>query len=146
MTTMLNFTMITEHLEQGSVTLTQLLKEQLIVVKSTLRTINETLTDVEYNEQKMRQGLTALQSHVTTLGTQEENATHLLSLKITLDHIVRALDAAQTTLRNLDILVESIAIAQKGTLAPRVMSPSMLLDALRNSSSFFHGTQLSLFH
>jgi len=88
-----------QHLEQGSVTLTQLLKEQLIVVKSTLGTINETLTDVEYNEQKMREGLTALQSHVTTFGTQVENTTHLLSLKITLeDHIVRALDAAQTTL------------------------------------------------
>lgn len=127
-----------EHLEQGSITLTQLLKEQLIVVKSTLGTINETLTDVEYNEQKMREGLNTLQSHLTTFGTQIENATHLLSLKITLeDHIVRALDAAQTTLRNLDILVESIAIAQKGTLAPRVMSPSMLLEALRNSSSFF---------
>ena len=127
-----------EHLEQGSVTLTQLLKEQLIVVKSTLGTINESLTDVEYNEQKMREGLTALQSHVTTFGTQVENATHLLSLKITLeDHIVRALDAAQTTLRNFDILVVRIAIAQKGTLAPRVMSPSMLLDALRNSSSLF---------
>ena len=38
-----------EHLEQGSVTLMQLLKEQLIVVKSTLGIINETLTYVEYN-------------------------------------------------------------------------------------------------
>ena len=127
-----------EHLEQGSITLKQLLKEQLIVVKSTLGTVNATLTDVEYNEHKMREGLVALQSHVATFGTQVENATHLLSLKITLeDHIVRALDAAEAVLRNFDILVDNIATAQKGTLAPQVIPPSMLLDALRNSSSFF---------
>jgi hypothetical protein len=127
-----------EHLEQGSTTLTQLLKKQLIVVKSTLGSVNATLIDVEYNEHKMREGLVALQSHVATFGTQVENATHLLSLKVTLeDHIVRALDAAEAVLRNLDILVGSIATAQKGALAPRVISPSMLLDALRNSSSFF---------
>ena len=127
-----------EHLEQGSTTLTQLLKKQLIVVKSALGTVNATLTDVEYNERKMREGLGALQSHVATLGTQVDNATHLLSLKITLEnHIVRALDAAEAVLRNFDILVDSIATAQKGTLAPRVISPLILLDALRNSSSFF---------
>jgi hypothetical protein len=39
-----------DHLEQGSTTLTELVKQQLIVVKSTLGTFNETLTDVEYNE------------------------------------------------------------------------------------------------
>ena len=85
----------------------------------------------------MREGLVALQSHVATFGTHVGNATHLLSLKITVeDHIVRALDAA-AVLRNFDILVDSIATAQKGTLAPLVIPPSMLLDALRNSSSFF---------
>ena len=39
-----------ERFEQGSTTLTQLVKQQLIVVKSTLRVFNETLSDVEYNE------------------------------------------------------------------------------------------------
>ena len=38
-----------DHLEQGSTTLTELVKQQLIV-KSTLGTFNETLTDVDYNE------------------------------------------------------------------------------------------------
>jgi hypothetical protein len=103
-----------EHLEKGSITLTQLLKQQLIVVKSALGTVNATLTDVKYNERKMREGLVALQSHVAAFGTQVENATHLLSLKITLeDHIVRALDAAEAVLRNLDVLVDSIATAQQ---------------------------------
>jgi len=127
-----------DRFEQGSTTLTQLVKQQLIVVKSTLGTFNETLTDVDYNERKMREGLKQLQTYVTTFGAQIENATHLLSLKITLeDHIVKALDASLALQRALDMLIDSIADAQKGTLPPRVASPTLLLDALRNSTPSF---------
>jgi hypothetical protein len=52
-----------ERFEQGTTTLTQLVKRQLIIVKSTLCTFNETLTDVEYNEKKMREGLSQLQTY-----------------------------------------------------------------------------------
>ena len=127
-----------DRFEQGSTTLTQLVKQQLIVVKSTLETFNETLTDVDYNERKMREGLWQLQTYVTTFGAQVENATHLLSLKITLeDHIAKALDASLALQRALDMLIDSIADAQKGTLPPRVASPTLLLDALRNSTPSF---------
>jgi len=127
-----------DRFEQGSTTLTQLVKQQLIVVKSTLGTFNETLTDVDYNERKMREGLNHLQTYVTTFGAQIENATHLLSLKITLeDHIARALDASLALQRALDVLIDSIADAQKGTLPQRVAPPTLLLDALRNSSPSF---------
>ena len=63
-----------EPFEQGS-TLTQLVKQQLIVVKSTLGVFNETLSVVEYNEKKMRDGLSQLRMHVTTFVSQIENAT-----------------------------------------------------------------------
>ena len=87
-----------DRFEQGSTTLTQLIKQQLIVVKSTLGTFNDTLTDVDYNERKMREGLNRLQDYVTTFGAQIENATHLLSLKITLeDHIAKPLDVRRFT-------------------------------------------------
>jgi hypothetical protein len=124
--------------EQGSTVLTQLLEQQLIVVKSTLGTFNETLTDVEYNERKMTEGLSQLQTYGKTFGSQTENATYVLSLKITIeDQIANALDASHAIQRALDVLVDSIADAQKGTLSPRVASPTLLLDALRNSSPSF---------
>jgi len=83
------------HFEQGTTTLTQLVKQQLIIVKSTLCTFNETLTDVEYNEIKMREGLRQLQTYVATFGSQIENTTYVLSLKIAIEnHIAKALDAS----------------------------------------------------
>jgi hypothetical protein len=127
-----------DRFEQGYTTLTQIIKQQLIVVKSTLGTFNETLTDVDYNERKMKEGLNQLQNYAITLGSQMENATHLLSLKITLEcHIAEALDASHALQRALDILVDSIADAQKRILPPRVAPLTLLLDALRNSSPSF---------
>ena len=79
-----------DRLEQGSTTLTELVKQQLIVVKSMLGTFNETLTDVDYNERW--EGLGQMQTCVTTSGALGETAIHLLSLKITLeDHITKKL-------------------------------------------------------
>ena len=127
-----------QRLEQGTATLTELVKRQLIIVKSTLCTFHETLTGIVYNEKKMREGLNKLQTYVATFGSQVENATCLLSLKITIEHhTAKALDASHAIQRTLDILVDSIADAQKGSLPPRVISPTLLLDTLKNSSPSF---------
>ena len=127
-----------ERFEQGTTTLTQLQKQQLIIIKSTLCTFNETLTDVEYNEIKMREGLSQLQTYIATFGSQIENTTYLLSLKIAIEsHIAKALDVSYAVQRTLDILVDNIADAQKGSLPPRVISPTLLLDTLRSSSPSF---------
>jgi hypothetical protein len=84
-----------ERFEQGTTTLTQLVRRQMIIVKSALGAFNETLTDIEYNGQKTREGLSQLQTYVATFGSQIENATYLLSLKITIEnHIEKALEAS----------------------------------------------------
>ena len=74
-----------ERFEQGTTTLTQLMKQQLMIVRSTLCTFNETLTDIEYNENKMREGLNHLKRYVATFGSQLDNTTYLLSLKIAIE-------------------------------------------------------------
>ena len=86
----------------------------------------------------MREGLNKLQTYVATFGSQVENVTYLLPLKITIEHhIAKALDASHAIQRTLDILVDSIADAQKGSLPPRVISPTLLLDTLKSSSPSF---------
>jgi hypothetical protein len=86
----------------------------------------------------MRDGLRQLQTYIATFGSQIENTTYLLSLKIAIEsHIAKALDASYAVQRTLDILVDSIVDAQKGSLPPRVISPTLLLDTLRSSSPSF---------
>ena len=86
----------------------------------------------------MREGLSQLQKYVTTFSSQIENATYLLSLKITIeDHIAKALDASHAIRQMLEVLVDSIADAQKGTLPPCVAPSTLLLNALWNSSPSF---------
>jgi len=86
----------------------------------------------------MREGLSKLQPHVATFGSQGENATYLLSLKITKEHhIAKALDASDAIQWTPDILVDSIANLQKGSLPPCMISPTLLLDTLKSSSPSF---------
>jgi len=80
--------------------------------------------------------LKQLQRHVNTFGTQLENTTYLLSLQIAIESLIaKAVDASQAVQRALDLLVQSLAKAKEGTLPPRVMSPVLLLDALKNGVS-----------
>jgi hypothetical protein len=51
-----------KHFEENSEDITKLLKQQLIVVKSTLGAINNTLTDMEYNQKKVENGLTQVKN------------------------------------------------------------------------------------
>jgi hypothetical protein len=86
----------------------------------------------------MREGLSHLQTCIATFGSQIENTTYLLSLKFTIEsHIVKALDASHAVQRTLDILDDIIANAQKGSLPPRAMSPTLQLNTLTNSSPSF---------
>ena len=127
-----------EHFEQGTKTLTHQMKQQLMIIKSTLGMFNGTVTDIEYNEAKMREELIQLQRHVEDFSAQLANATYLLSLKIAIEsYIAKALDASQIVQRTLDVLVDNIAEAQKGLLPPRVLSPVQLLESLRNSVPSF---------
>jgi hypothetical protein len=96
------------------------------------------LTDVEYNEVKMREGLSQLQTYIATFGSHIENTTYFLSLKIALEsHIAKALNVSHAVQQTLDILVDHIAEAQKRSLLPRVMSPALLSENLRCSIPSF---------
>ena len=70
----------------------------------------------------MREGLSKLQTYVATFGSRVENATYPLPFKITKEHhTAKALDASHAIQRTLDVLIDSIADAQKGSLPTRVI-------------------------
>ena len=120
-----------EHSERNSNSLTHLLRQQLTILRSTLGTVNDTLSDVSYNEEKIRSGLLQLQRYVNVMGEQYENVTNLLSVKITLEsHIARVLDGMNALQRHLDIILDSLVDAQRGILHPQIISPQSIMEII----------------
>jgi predicted Zn-dependent protease len=54
-----------KHFEQNSESMTDLLKQQLYVVKSSLGAINDSLSGIVYYEAKMREGLLQVNTLLT---------------------------------------------------------------------------------
>ena len=102
-----------------------LVKQLLIVVKLKLDTFNETLSNIDYKEKRLRGGLGQRKFYVNAVGARVGTAAHLLPLKVMLDPIAKALDAPHALQRTLDVLVGTIAGAWTGILPPRVAPPTL---------------------
>jgi hypothetical protein len=82
------------------------MKHPLTIEKATLGTINETISDLEYNSQVTRNGLMKLKSYLETFVTNTESRYSLLDVKITTEsHIAHVNPALAAMQRNLDLLI-----------------------------------------
>lgn len=127
-----------KHFEENSEDITTLLKQQLIVVKSSLGSINSTLTDMEYNEEKVKTGLLQLKSYLEAVTSENKESLNILNAKITVEgHIAKVGEATNALQRTLDILLQSIVNARKGILQPQIVSPKVIMDALTQSIPSF---------
>jgi hypothetical protein len=52
-----------KHFEENSDDMTKLLKHQVFVVKFSLGIVNNTLTDMEYNQEKVMKGLMQMKNY-----------------------------------------------------------------------------------
>jgi hypothetical protein len=110
--------------------MTDLLKQQPYVVKSSLGAINDCLSGIVYNEAKMRNRLLQVKDYIERFVLKNESVKNTLSIKITVEsHIARVNDAMNLVQRALSILIDSIANVRKGILQPQVVPPSLLIDA-----------------
>jgi len=124
--------------EQNSEDMDALLKQQLSVVKSSLGAVNNTLADVEYNENLLKEGMSKVTKYMDTLRSETNERMNLFSAKIEVEgHILRVSNAINALQRNLDLLIDSVMNAQKGVLQPQVISPITLMDVLIKSVSAF---------
>ena len=124
--------------EQNSEDTNMLLKQQLSVVRSSLGSVNITLTDVEYNENLLKEGINRITKYMNNLKAETNEKMSLFSAKIEVEgHILRVSNAMQTLQRNLDLLTDSVVHAQKGVLQPQIISPATLMEILIKSVSAF---------
>jgi hypothetical protein len=126
------------HFEKNSEDLTNLMKQQLSIVKASLGTFNETISDLEYNTQVTQKGLIRLKSYMEQFVGNTESRLNSLDTKITAEgHIAQVNNALSAMQRNIDLLIESVINAQKGILQPQIVAPSLILETLKRSISAF---------
>jgi hypothetical protein len=132
-------------LEQNSEDIT-LMKQQVSVMKSSLGALNNTLSDVEYNEGLIREGVTKISDHVSSLKADTDANVNLVNIKIEVKgHISRVNVAMNAIQRKLDLLINSVINAQKRILQPQIMSPNTLMEALlKGAPAFPKGTTLPI--
>jgi len=123
---------------QNSGDTTTLLKQQLSVVGSSLGAVNNTLTDAEYNENLLKEGINRITMYMNNLKAETNEKMSLFGAKIEIEgHILRVNNAMQTLQRNHDLLIDSVVHAQKGVLQPQIISPATLMETIIKSVSAF---------
>jgi len=94
-----------------------LLKQQLSVIRSSLGAVNSTVADVAYNKNLMKEELNRITKYMNSLKTETNEKISLLHAKIEVEvHNLRVNNAMHTLQNNLDLLIESIIHAQKGSI------------------------------
>jgi hypothetical protein len=127
-----------KHFEESSEDLTSLMKQLSSIVKASLGTFNETVSDLEYNSQVTKNGLIKLKSYMERIVTNTESRLNLLDLKITAEgHIAQVNSALSAMQRNIDLIIESVVNAQKAILQPQTVAQSLILEILKGSISAF---------
>jgi hypothetical protein len=124
--------------EQNSEDMITLLKQQLCVVKSSIGAVNNTLTDVEYKERLIKEGIQKITNYTDLLKAETREKMDIFGAKIEIEgHMLRVNNAINTLQRKSDMLISNVVNAQKGVLQPQVISPRLLMESLTKSISAF---------
>jgi hypothetical protein len=116
---------------------TDLLKQQVCVVRSTLSAFNATLADVAHNDGLVRKGLADIQTYLDTLSAETARKFDIFEAKLAIEKHITQVNTALTVLqRNIDLVLDSVLHAQAGHIQPKIVPPNLLLEAQRDSQSF----------
>ncbi|KDR16722.1 hypothetical protein L798_09562 [Zootermopsis nevadensis] len=96
-----------KHFEESTEDMTSLMKQQLSIIKASLGTFNDTISDMEYNNKIVKEGLTSLKSYMEKVISETESHLNILNVKVTTEgHIAGVNNALDAMQRNLDLMIE----------------------------------------
>jgi hypothetical protein len=122
-------------LEKEQLDFLKLSKEQITVVKSTLRSLNSTLIAVSENERILTKGLEEMAKHINECDGEIKEmftgASMLLTVSKHSIHLERALGECR---REYSILIDAILNSLKSILQPHIITPAQILEQLKATS------------
>lgn len=120
------------HLENEQLDFLKLSKEQITVVKTTLRSVNFTLQTVSENEKSLATGLEEMAKHVNEQDGEIKGmfTAYCLLLAIN-EHVMQLNRAIDECRREYEILIDAVLNSQKGVIQPQLVSPAQILEQVK---------------
>ena len=126
------------QLEEEQLDWVKLMREETIVVRSTLKSVNQTLHDVSANELVLTSELHKILNFINAGNKKTENKYAFTALLSTLtDHVTRIRQATGEVKAVYDTVIQVCLHWRNGIIHPQVLPPSRLIQILRNSQDSF---------
>jgi hypothetical protein len=105
----------TRHFERNSEDTTELLKQQVYVMRSTLGALNDTLADMQINGKLVKQGLDDIQTYLDSFSSETARKFSIFETKLVVENHISRVNSALTLLhRNMDLVIDGVLHAQTG--------------------------------
>ena len=119
------------HLENEQLDFLKLSREQITVVKSTLRSVNSTLLTVSENEKILCKGLEEMSKHIREQDGERKEMFSAYSLLLTIDeHSIQLNRAIDECRREYEILIDAVVNSQ-----PPLITPAQILEQVKLSQA-----------
>jgi len=119
------------QLENEQLDFLKLSKEQITVVKSTLRSINSTLLTVSENERCLSKGLEEMANHINDQNGEIKEMFSSYSLVLTInEHSVQLSRAIDECRREYEILIDAVVSSHKGIIQPQLITPAQIFEQI----------------
>ena len=115
----------------------KLMREQIIVVRSTLKSVNQTLHDVSTNELTLTRELHKILKFINVGNKKIENRYVLLSLLLTLNnHATRICQAIEEVRDVYNTVIQVCLHWRNGIIHPQILTPSLTQILKKSRTSF----------
>lgn len=121
------------EIEKLNVDTLKLTREQVTVIKSTLRAINGTLQDVILNESNLQKGLETMEGHINAQTGKIKEMFTVNSLAIEMNrHALLLTSLIRDVRQDYEMILDAIISAQKGILQPQIISPAKIIKLVKD--------------
>ena len=123
-------------LEKEQIDFLKLSKEQITVVRSTLRSMNSPLLTVSENERVLCRGLGEMAKHINEHDGEIREMFTATSMLLTVNERTMQLERAINECRKeYNILIDAFMNSQKGILQPHIIMPSQIIKQMKVSQA-----------
>ena len=122
------------QLENEQLDFLKLSKEQIMMVKSTLRSINSTLLTVSENERCFSKGLEEMANHINEQNGEIKEMFSSYSLVLNInEHSMQLSRAIDECRKGYEILIDAVVNSHKGIIQPQLITPAQIFEQIRQS-------------